>query len=102
MSTSPRPIEDLAAALQRCFDAAVQEGTRAVREEVRAVREDMDARFGEMREYMDTRLGEMSRYMDTRLGEMRGYMDTRLDKQDATLRMMWHQMKGNGKLPIDH
>ena len=25
----------------------------------------------------------------------------RLDKQDATLRLMWKQMKGNGKLPVD-
>ena len=25
----------------------------------------------------------------------------RLDRQDATLRLMWKQMKGNGKLPID-
>ena len=28
-------------------------------------------------------------------------MDTRLDRQDDTLRLMWKQMKGNGKLPID-
>ena len=25
----------------------------------------------------------------------------RLDSQDETLRLMWKQMKGNGKLPID-
>ena len=25
----------------------------------------------------------------------------RLDRQDATLRLMWKQMKGKGKLPID-
>ena len=25
----------------------------------------------------------------------------RLDKQGETLRLMWKQMKGNGKLPID-
>lgn len=28
-------------------------------------------------------------------------LEPRLDKQDATLRLMWKQMKGNGKLPID-
>ena len=28
-------------------------------------------------------------------------MDARLDRQDGTLRLMWKQMKGNGKLPID-
>ena len=25
----------------------------------------------------------------------------RLDRQDATLRLMWKQMNGNGKVPID-
>ena len=28
-------------------------------------------------------------------------LEPRLDRQDATLRLMWKQMKGNGKLPID-
>ena len=28
-------------------------------------------------------------------------IEPRLDRQDATLRLMWKQMKGNGKLPID-
>ena len=27
--------------------------------------------------------------------------ETRLDRQDETLRMIWKQVKGNGKLPID-
>ena len=42
--------------------------------------------------------------MDGRLDRMDGRldrMDGRLDKQDETLRLMWKQMKGNGKLPID-
>ena len=28
-------------------------------------------------------------------------MDKRLDRQDETLRMVWKQQGGNGKLPID-
>ena len=28
-------------------------------------------------------------------------MEARLDRQDETLRMMWKQMTGNGRLPID-
>ena len=32
---------------------------------------------------------------------MREHMDTRLDRQDDTLRMVWKQVKGDGKLPID-
>ena len=36
-------------------------------------------------------------YVDERLEHFGG----RLDKQDATLRLIWKQVKGNGKLPID-
>ena len=33
--------------------------------------------------------------------EVKADLMPRLDRQDATLRLMWKQMKGNGKLPID-
>lgn len=33
--------------------------------------------------------------------EVKDELIPRLDRQDATLRLMWKQMKGNGKLPID-
>ena len=33
--------------------------------------------------------------------EVKAELAPRLDRQDATLRMMWKQMKGNGKLPLD-
>ena len=33
--------------------------------------------------------------------EVKAELVPRLDRQDATLRLMWKQMKGNGKLPID-
>ena len=33
--------------------------------------------------------------------EVKAELTPRLDRQDATLRLMWRQMKGNGKLPID-
>ena len=39
---------------------------------------------------------------DKAIASMRQHMDTRLDRQDETLRMVWKQVKGNGKLPIDH
>ena len=38
---------------------------------------------------------------DAAIRQMREHMDTRLDRQDDTLRMVWKQVKGNGKLPID-
>lgn len=71
MSEPLSPVEDLAAALQRCFDHAA------------------DKAVNELAPRLDR--------MDTRLDRM----DGRLDKQDETLRLMWKQMKGNGKLPID-
>lgn len=65
----PPPVEELAAALQDCFNVAVREGAeKAAHEAAQAVKEELVPR---------------------------------LDKQDATLRLMWKQMKGNGKLPID-
>lgn len=33
--------------------------------------------------------------------EIKREFEPRFDKQDATLRLMWQHMKGNGKLPID-
>ena len=33
--------------------------------------------------------------------EVKAELMPRLDRQDATLRLMWKQMKGNGKLPVD-
>lgn len=71
MSEPLSPVEDLAAALQRCFDHAA------------------DKAVNELAPRLDR--------MDTRLDRM----DGGLDKQDETLRLMWKQMKGNGKLPID-
>ena len=67
-----RPIERLASALQDCMDEAVRKGAR---EAAREVRDELVPRLDKM--------------------------DTRLDRQDGTLRLMWKQMKGNGKLPID-
>lgn len=78
MSEPLSPVEDLAAALQRCFDHAAD---KAVNE------------LAPRLDRMDTRLDRMNTRLDR--------MDGRLDKQDETLRLMWKQMKGNGKLPID-
>ena len=79
MSEPRPPIQDLADALQRCMDSAVERGANRAAD--RAV------------EKIQPRLDRM----DTRLDRM----DTRLDRQDDTLRLMWKQMKGNGSLPID-
>ena len=61
----PPPVEEVASALQQCFDVAVREEAREGAQEA------------------------MNR------------IEPRLDRIDNTLRLMWKQMKGNGKLPID-
>lgn len=33
--------------------------------------------------------------------EVKRELEPRLDRQDATLRLIWKQVKGNGRLPID-
>lgn len=73
-----RPSEEqtteLAAALQSCFDRAVELGAERATEEIR---KEFGPRFDQV--------------------------DGRLDKQDETLRMVWRQCGGdeNKRLPID-
>ena len=72
------PIQALAHALQNCFNEAVRQGAVHVDEKLEHVDKwykQIDVRFEQ-------------------IGE-------RLDKKDATLRLIWKQLKGNGKLPID-
>ena len=52
-------------------------------------------------EYMEASDAAAEERMDARLDKMEHRMDVRLDRQDETLRMVWKQVKGNGKLPID-
>ena len=72
------PIQALAHALQNCFNEAVRQGTAYVDERLE--------QFGGRLEHFNGRLE---------------HFGSRLDKQDATLRLIWKQVKGNGKLPID-
>ena len=76
-------IERLAAALQACFDAAVEEGS------LRAER-----RVNERMDTFETRVNE-------RMDRFESRVEHRLDRQDETLRMVWRQVKGEGILPVD-
>ena len=116
-----KPIEMIAQGLQGLVHEAAETAARRVKEEIReefGPRFDrMDARLDGMEvrlDRMDSRLDRMdSRLdrMDNRLDGMEARldgmdtrldrMDTRLERQDGTLRMVWKQVKGNGKLPID-
>ena len=67
-----KPIEMIAQGLQGVVHEAADTAARRVREEIR---EEFGPRFDRV--------------------------DARLDRQDETLRMVWKQVRGNGKLPID-
>ena len=75
--------EWLADALQAGLNEAVRTGAKAAREEIKR---EFEPRFDRQ---------------EAAIQEMREHMDDRLDRQDETLRMVWKQVKGNGKLPID-
>ena len=83
-------IERLAAALQDCFDAAVEEGS------VRAEKclNGFEKRMSERMDSFETRMNNRMDSFETRV-------DRRLDRQDETLRMVWKQVKGEGPLPVD-
>ena len=89
MSTErPRPVERLADALRDC----VEPPGRAER----------TARLaGALQACLDEAVERGANRAVEKLAPRLDRMDTRLDRQDDTLRLMWRQMKGNGKLPID-
>ena len=75
----PKPIERLAGALQACLHEAAEQGAERAVGKMRA----------EMREFRT----EVREHLDRQ--------DVRLDRQDEALRLMWRQMKGNGRFPLD-
>ena len=80
-------------AVKKVADALMAGHKIAAERMASALIEYMEAADAAAEERMDARMDRM----DTRLDRM----DTRLDRQDETLRMVWKQVKGNGKLPID-
>ena len=89
-SRRTQSIERLAAALQECFDAAVEEGTRRAEE-----------RMNERMDGFETRMDGFETRMNERMDCFERRIDHRLDRQDETLRMVWKQVKGEGPLPVD-
>ena len=73
------PVADLAQALQRSLNHAAETAAAKAGDGVRA---DLGELRGDMR-------------------SMRDAMAARLDRQDEALRLMWRQMKGNGRFPLD-
>ena len=88
MATPPplTPIEQLSDGLQRCINEAAE---KAAEKAVQGLAPRLDR--------MEARLDRQ----DAAIQEFLEHVDGRLDRQDETLRMMWKQMKGNGRLPID-
>ena len=79
-----RPIERLADALQACLNEAAERGAERA---VQGVKEETERVAGRVAERAAQRVREE--------------LVPRLDRQDATLRLIWKQVKGRGRLPID-
>ena len=87
-------IERLAAALQACFDAAVEEGSLRAERRVNQRMDGFETRVNERMDSFETRVNE-------RMDRFESRVEHRLDRQDETLRMVWKQVKGEGALPVD-
>ncbi len=73
-----RPIEHLADALQACLNEAAERGAQKVN------------------------LNEAAeRGAQLAAQKVKEELVPRLDRQDETLRLIWKQVKGSGRLPID-
>ena len=87
-----KAIENLAAALNECFDAAVEAGEVRARESTRGSLREATRSTQELLEAQRESLREATRSTQELL-----------EAQNATLRMIWRQCGGNGseRLPID-
>ena len=90
-----RPIEQIADGLQRLIAETAEQAAEKTAERVAEKTAERAAEKAVAR--LEPRLDRM----DARIDGLERHMNTRLDRQDDTLRLMWKQMKGNGKLPID-
>ena len=72
-----RPIERLADALQACLNEAAERGAERAAERA------------------------ADRAAERAAQRVREELVPRLDRQDETLRLIWKQVKGSGRLPID-
>ena len=89
-----RAIENLASALNECFDAAVEKSTEAAQQNRQEVNARLDRQDDTLRQHGDT----LRQQGDT----LRQQGDT-LRQQNETLRMIWTQCGGktNVRLPVD-
>ncbi len=105
MAATPlRPIEQIADGLQRCINEAAEKAAEKAVQGLIPRLDRQDAAIREVRDHVDARLDRMDgrlRRQDAAIQGIRDHVDARLDRQGETLRMMWKQMKGNGRLPID-
>ena len=102
-----RAIENLAAALNECFEAAVEAGenrTKAVLDEAldaqnKTLNEALDAQNRTLNEALDAQNKTLNKTLDEALSAQ----NKTLDAQTETLRMIWQQCGGrpDQRLPID-
>ena len=91
-----RAIENLAAALNECFEAAVEAGenrTKGVLDET------LDAQNKTLNEALDAQNKALNKTLDEALSAQ----NKTLDAQTETLRMIWQQCGGrpDQRLPVD-
>lgn len=88
-----RAIQDLATALNECFDAASE--STAARAAEKAAESAAERAAASVK-------AELKADMNAMEGRLIKRMDDRLDRQDDTLRMIWTQCGGTARrLPID-
>ena len=97
MMSTERPIERLAAALQDCLNEAAHKA--ADRAAHKAAHEAADRAADRAAHKVADHVADQAAHKAAQ--EVKADLMPRLDRQDATLRLMWKQMKGNGKLPVD-
>lgn len=105
-----RPIERLADALQACLNEAAERGAQRVKEEAERNTRLAAQQFKEEAE-RNTRLAAQQfrekaertadRAAERAAQRVKEELVPRLDRQDETLRLIWKQVKGSGRLPID-
>ena len=97
-----RAVQNLAAALNECFDAASESTVRKAAESAEKAAESAKKAAESAEKAADSVKAELKADMYAMEGRLNKRMDDRLDRQDDTLRMIWTQCGGKAqRLPID-